>query len=219
MKGWLLAAVGVTVGLALAGCGGGGKVSSASLDSRLPAGSSVPGFSLQRRLDWSDPVNLVGEGLALPQVTHPSAAVKEFTDAHFRGAAGEVLSNGSGLDATDIRVGVAQFKSPADANQVRDWMHSQDLREPCFSQCAFTTQTVTLAGVPSLRFAVQSAHVPRPPKIPPGAPPFRGGPANYLAEFTVGPYLYWIVLQGDQGAKSRFEAGVRGYYAQAQKAA
>jgi hypothetical protein len=219
MKGQLFAVAGLSVGVALAGCGGGGaKVSSASLKSRLLPASAVPGFGLQRTLDWDDPVNLVGEGLALPQVTHPSAGVKEFTDAHLKGAAGEVLSNGSGLNATDVRVGVAQFKSAADATRVRDWMHNQDLREPCFSKCIFTTRSVALASVPGVRFVVQSAPAPRPRRIPPGAPRLTGGPANYLAEFTIGPYLYWALLQGDASAKAKFEGGLQVYYAHAKKA-
>jgi hypothetical protein len=52
-------------------CGGGGKASASSLDPRLLPASSVPGFGLERRLDWSNPVNLVGEGVALPNITHP----------------------------------------------------------------------------------------------------------------------------------------------------
>jgi hypothetical protein len=185
----------------------------------------VPGFGLQRTLDWSDPVNLVGEGLSLPQATHPSAAVKEFQDAHFEGAAGEVLANGAGLDATDVRLGVARFKAASDATEVRDWMHRQDLEQPCFTQCAYTTQPVMLPGIPSMRLVVQSTHVPalrlKIKRLPPGvAPPQpRGGPANYLAEFTVGPYLYWAVLQADASAKARFEQGMKLYYAHARKAA
>jgi len=225
MKGRLLLPVGLAVGLAATGCGGGGgKVSSASLMPRLLPASAVPGFGLQRTLDWSDPVNLVGEGVFLPQATHPSVAVKEFQGAHLEGAAGEVLSNGAGLDATDVRLGVARFKSASGATQVRDWMHSQDLKQPCFTQCVYTTHPETVSGIPSLRFVVQSTHVPPPPinikKIPAGvAPPkARGGPANYLAEFTVGPYLYWAVLQADAGAKAKFEQGVRLFYSRARRA-
>jgi hypothetical protein len=210
----------LSAGFAIAGCGGGGtsKVSSASLQPRLLSGSAVPGFGLQRTLNWSDPVDLVGEGLALPQMTHPSAAVKEFKDAHFRGATGEVLTSGGGFNATEAILGVAQFKGAADANRVREWMHDQDLDQPCFSQCIFAPFPVTVPGIPSLRFVVQSSHAPPPP---PGAP--RGvkvgpAPANYLAEFTVGPYLYWAVLHADSTARARFEQGVKLYYAHAKQA-
>lgn len=220
MKGPLLAIASLSIVLAAVGCGsGGGKVSAASLDSRLLPASSVPGFGLQRSLDWGDPVNLVGEGLALPQTTHPSAAVAEFEHAHLRGAAGEVLSNGAATDATEVRVGVAEFNSASDANRVRDWMHTEDLREPCFGQCIYTTRTVPVPGVPSARFVVQSTHLPPPRRIPRGAPRFNGGPANYLAEFTVGTYLYWAILQANAGSRANFERGLQRYYAHAKRLA
>jgi len=209
---------------ATAGCGSSGdeKVSSASLQGRLPPASAVPGFAVQRRLDWSDPVNLVGEGLALPQATHPSVAVKEFKAAHLRGATGEVLVKGSGLNESAVVVGVARFKNEADANGVRDWMHREDLQQPCFGPCVFAPGPVKVPGIPSLRFVVQSSHAPPPPP-PPGAP--RGAkvrvgpaPANYLAEFTIGPYLYWAALHGDTTAQRQFEQGVKAYYARAKQA-
>jgi hypothetical protein len=220
MKRQLLVGACLSVGFAIVGCGGGGesKVSSASLKGRLLPASAVPGFGLQRTLDWRDPVNLVGEGLSIPQRTHPSAGVKEFDDAHLRGGAGEVLTNGSGFNESEAVVGVAQFKEAADANRVRDWMHKQDLQQPCFSQCIFSPGPVSVPGIPGLRFVEQSSHVP---PLPPGAP--RGAkvgpaPANYLAEFTIGPYLYWATLHGDSTAKGRFEQAVKLYYAHAKQA-
>jgi hypothetical protein len=175
---------------------------------------------LQRTLDWSDPVNLVGEGIALPQVTRPSSAVKEFKDASFKGAAGEVLTSGTGPNGTEIRVGVAQFGSASDASSVRDWMHREDLHQPCFGPCVFAPSPISLTGLPSLRMVVQRAPAPPPPPgAPRGARVFGGGPANYLAEFTVGPYLYWAALQADSTAQAKFEQGVRLYYAHATKAA
>jgi hypothetical protein len=219
MNRQLLVGAWLSAGFAIAGCGGsGGKVSSASLQGRLLPVASAPGFGLQRTLDWSDPVNLVGEGLALPQATHPSEAVKEFKDAHLRGGAGEVLANGVSVGATEIVLGVARFKGAADADRVRDWMHRQDLHQPCFGQCIFAPGPATIPEIPSLRFVVQESHAP---PLPPGAP--RGAkvgppPANYLAEFTVGPYLYWAVLRGDASAKTRFEQGLKLYYAHAKQA-
>ncbi|MCW2971712.1 MAG: hypothetical protein JWO23_2839 [Solirubrobacterales bacterium] len=211
-------------GFALAGCGGSGgttgTTSSASLRPRLLASSAVPGFGLQRTLDWSDPVDLVGEGLALPQVTHPSAAVKEFKDASFKGAAGEVLTNGTGPNGTEIRLGVAQFANAADATRVRDWMHREDLHQPCFGPCVFAPTPVSLAGLSNVRLVVQSSP---PPPLPPGAPRgvriVRTAPTNYLAEFTVGPYLYWAAFTADSSAKAKFEQGVKLYYAHARQTA
>lgn len=219
MKRRLIAVASLSIGLTAVGCGGGGgQVPAASLNSRLLPASSVPGFGLERSLNWDDPINLVGEGLALPQITHPSAAVDEFRQAHLRGAAGEVLSNGAGPNSTEVRVGVAEFKSHADANRVRDWMHTEDLREPCFGQCIYTTNTVALSGMPGVRFVVQSTHLPPPRHIPPGAPKFTGGPANYLAEFTIGSYLYWAILQADAGSRASFVHGLQRYYAHAKQA-
>jgi hypothetical protein len=209
---------------AIAGCGGSGDetVSSSSLQGRLLPASAVPGFGVQRTLDWSDPVNLVGEGLSLPQATHPSVAVKEFDDAHLRGATGEVLVKGSGLNESAVVVGVARFKSEADATSVRDWMHREDLQQPCFGPCVFAPGPVRVPGIPGLRYVVQSSHAPPPPP-PPGAP--RGvrvrvgpAPANYLAEFTIGPYLYWAALHADSTAQRKFEQGVKLYYAHAKQA-
>ena len=220
MKSRILVVAGLSAGALIAGCGSsgnGGNVSSTSLQPRLLPASQVPGFGLQRTLDWSDPVNLVGEGLALPQITHPSAAVQEFEGAHVRGATGEILTSGSSFNQTEATLGVAQFKSPADATRVRDWMHSQDLHQPCYGQCIFSPYSASLA-VPNSRFVVQSS---KPPPPPPGAPPgAKAGPApaNYLAEFTIGPYLYWATLHADSTARARFEEGVKRAYAHANQA-
>jgi hypothetical protein len=218
MKGPLFVVAGLTASLAIVGCGGGGgKVSSASLQPRLLPSSSTPGFGLQRTQDWSDPVNLVGEGLALPQRTRPSEAVKEFTSAHFEGAAGEVLASGTGLNETAVRVGVAKFDAAGDANRVRDWMHREDLKQPCYSQCVFAPGPVSQPDFPSMRLVVQSGRAPLPPGAPPAAKAHVLGPANYLAEFTIGPYLYWATLQANSGARTRFEQGIKLYYAHAKQ--
>jgi hypothetical protein len=203
---WLLAALSLAL---VSGCGGGGKVSATSLDPRLLAASSVPGFRLERTLDWSNPVNLVGEGVALPDITHPSAGVKEFQSAHLKGGAGEVLIRGGGLNASEIHIGVAKFDSTSDAAKVRSWMHGQDLQQPCFVVCAFKPQPMKLSGVPNSAAVVQTTAGGKP----------GSGPANYRAEFTVGPYLYWVWLPGDASAKtkSRFETGLGRYYRHAKQ--
>ena len=194
MRSRVLVVAGLSAAALVSGCGGGSStVSSASLQPRLLPAAEAPGFGLQRTLDWNDPVNLVGEGLALPQVTHPSAAVQEFEGAHLRGAAGEILVRGSSFNETEATVGVAQFKSAADATRVRDWMHSENLHQPCYGQCIFSPYSVALASIPASRFVVQSS---KPPPPPPGAPAgarVGPGPANYLAEFTIGP---WAAMLG-----------------------
>jgi len=222
MKGRLFAVAALGAALGASGCGGGEKeVSSASLQPRLLPSSVVApfGFGLERTQDWSDPVNLVGEGFQLPQRTRPSQAVKEFTGAHFEGSAGEVLVKGVGFNESDIRVGVAKFASAADAERVRDWMHREDLKQPCYSQCSFAPGSVSVRGFPGIRLVVQTAQAP---PLPPGAPPAArahppSGPSNYLTEFTLGPYLYWANLQADASAQSRFEDGAKLYYAHARQ--
>jgi hypothetical protein len=215
---WLVPSV-VLLAVAVAGCGGTKHVKASSLEPRLLPSSAVPGFSLERKLDWSDPINLVAEGIQVPQAIHPSDAVARFNSAHLEGSAGEILKQGGGLDATEVHVGVAKFKSSADAASVRDWMHGLDLQQPCFSECAFSPRASTLAGVPGSRYVIQTAtSLPGPPpgvKLPPNAPKLPANtprPANYLAEFSIGPYLYWVSVSTNTSAKSRFEAGVKAYY-------
>jgi hypothetical protein len=210
----------LVLAVALAGCGGGGgsKVKASALEPRLLPDSAIPGFTLERKLDWTDPVNLIGEGIQIPEVLHPSQAVAVIDRAHFEGAAGEILRKGSGLNANEVRIGVAKFKSAGDATTIRTWMHKQDLQQPCFSECAFSPQPTALAGAPGTQFVIQKAALPPPPPgAPAGAKPPPGvtGPANYLAEFTFGPYLYWVALQADQSAKGQVEAGIKAYYQRA----
>jgi hypothetical protein len=205
---------------AICGCGSTSKVSSASLQSRLLPASSLPGVGLQRIFDWSDPVNLVGEGVALPQVTHPSEGVKQFKDAGLSGAAGETFTRGAAGEETVTTLGVAKLDSAASSIRVADWMHTQDLHQPCYSQCIFASSAASIAGIPGVRYVIQSGKVTPPPGPPPGAPKgikvtVAPAPANYLAEFTIGPYLYWAAVHGDASVKTRFEQGLRLYYAHA----
>jgi len=202
---WLLAAL---VPALVTGCGGGGKVSATSLEPRLLPASALPGFSQARTLNWSDPVDLVGEGVALSGFTHPSAGVKMFRSAHLKGASGEILARGSGLDTEEIHIGVAKLGSAEDAVKVRNWMHGLDLQQPCFTACVFKPQTVKVAGVPGSEAVVQTTTGGKP-----------GGPANYRAEFTTGPYLYWVWFQGDSDAKTKsgFELGLGRYYQHARR--
>ena len=206
----------------LAGCGGQTKVSSASLMSRLAPTSVAPGFHLVRTLDWSDPANLVGEGVRTPERTHPSQAIKEITGAGFEGAAGEQLNQGGPMGQT-ITTGVMKFQSAASARKVQNWMHNQDLQTPCFEQCVFSPVSLAVPGVPGA-LAVRQRAAGAPPAGPPQAvlallrrrgiapPPgaTTGPPNNYLAEFTIGPYLYFASTSG--GNQAGFLAGTKQYY-------
>jgi hypothetical protein len=221
-------AAAAVVGLwALTGCGGTSKVSSASLMSRLAPESVAPGFHLQRTLDWSNPANLVGEGIHLPERTHPSQAINEINGAGFEGAVGEQLNQGGPTGQT-VTSGVMKFQSAADAQKVRDWMHGQDLQQPCFAQCIFSPLNLAIPSVPG---AVGVKQVPvgaaagpvgpspkvlaalrrqgiTPPTPPPGAT--NGPPTNYFVEFAIGPYVYFASVNG--GTQGQFIAGAKQYY-------
>jgi hypothetical protein len=223
----ILAACVAAAGLVgLTGCGSGSKskVSAASLKQRLLPASLTPGFQALRTLDWSDPVNLVGEGIFLPEATHPADAVKQVKSAGLRGAAGEDLNKG-GPTGDEIRNGVIKFKSAGAADKVRDWMHKEDLQQPCFAQCIFSPRNLAIPGVPGATAVRQvPSGAPPPPgtpppgvKLPPGVKvprvvPGAGPPTRYLIEFTVGPYLYFISGSGDAAAKAKFVAGAKQYY-------
>jgi hypothetical protein len=192
----------------LGACGGASNVSATSLEPRLLPASSLPGFNSVGKLDWSNPVDLAGQGVALPESTYPTAAVKEFKSAHLEGAAGEVLRQGFGPDETNIWIGVAEFDSASDAANVRNWMHVQDLQQPCLGACVYRPLPLKLSGVPDSAAVIQTLFAAQPPK-----------PANYRAEFTIGKYLYWAWFSADSRAKtkSEFEAGVGAYYQHATK--
>jgi hypothetical protein len=206
----------------LTGCGTKSNVSVASLKPLLFPASFAPGFHLLRTLDWSDPVNLVGEGIFLPEATHPSQAVKEIRSAGFRGSAGEVLNRG-GATGDEVRAGVIKFKSDSGAVKVRDWMHSEDLQQPCFAQCIFSPLNLAIPRIPGARAVRQvpmgAAGGPPPGiKLPPGVKPPNGAvaaagpPTRYLVEFTVGPYLYFARTEGGAGARARFVKASQRYY-------
>jgi hypothetical protein len=207
----------------LTGCGSNSesKVSAASLKPRLLPASLAPGFHVLRTLDWSDPVNLVGEGIFLPEATHPSQAVEKVRSAGFRGAAGEELNQG-GPSGPGIRNGVIKFKSADAAAKFRDWMHREDLQQPCFAQCIFTPRNLPIAGIPGAKAVRQVPIRSGPPpgvNLPSGVkPPSRarvaggGPPTRYLVEFTVGPYLYFTSGEADAKDVGKFVAGSRQYY-------
>jgi hypothetical protein len=202
------------VAVAVGGCGGGSsKVSAGSLHSRLLPASGVPGYFLSRTLDWSDPVNLVGEGLFLPEVVHPSQAVSKINGAGFEGASGEKLATNSG-DA-DITTGVMEFKSASQAASIRDWMHQEDLREPCFTACIYTPGSLPLPAVPGSRAVAQSAHAPAPPPPPSGSRRkvvVVGPPSRYLVEFVIGRYLYFGWTEAPPNAQANFVKIAEDYY-------
>jgi hypothetical protein len=202
----------------LAACGGGGsgdKVSFSSLSSRLLPAAQVPGFDRQRTFDWSDPVNLVGEGVRLPEASHPSSGVKAFAHAGLRGAAGERLTRGAPPDEDVVTIGVAELESASAALRARDWMHGQDLQQPCYTACIYSPRSLKVPGVPTATAVMQVPHAPGSP--PPGGPGGSGPPTHYLVEFTVGPYLYFVSTDGRPGDRSKVVGLSKAYYERERK--
>ena len=79
-----------TLAIGLVGCGGDDDgTSPASLNSQLLPASQVPGFKIERKFEWDNPIDFVAQGLHLPEATPPSQAVKTFEDAGFEAGAGE----------------------------------------------------------------------------------------------------------------------------------
>jgi hypothetical protein len=208
-----LAGVAAVACVGLAACGGsGGKVTASSLKGRLMPASFVTGFSLQRTFDWKDPVNLLGEGLLLPEATRPADVLAKVRKAGFEGGAGERLTRGRPPDENDLTIGVLKLGSSSKATALRDYLHGQDLQQPCYAACIFSPNAISVPGVAS---AVAVAQKPtRLPKPPPGArvAPGQGPPTRYFVEFTVGPYLYFSNVEGPTSAQNRFVATTKRYY-------
>jgi hypothetical protein len=199
--------------LALAGCGSStNKVSSQSLRNRLLPVGSVPGFRLLREFDWSDPIDLAGEGIVTPEATRPSDVVKAIRAAGLAGGAGEQLAQGAPPNENDIVNGVVKLKSAAGAKKLQAYMHAQNLQQPCFTACIYVPASFAIPGVPGVTAVAQVPHVPAPPPGAKAPPPGAGPPYHYLVEFTVGPYLYFATGDGDAATKARVSAVVRSYY-------
>ena len=203
--------------IGLAACGGGGssgKVPARTLTPRLAPPSLVRDHRLQRRFDWSNPVDLVGEGIVLPETTPPSRAVDVLQRAGFEGSAGERLARGLPPNEDDVTIGVVKLASPAAARRTRDWMHVEDSKQPCFAACVFSPRQLPIPGAPSARAVRQ---------VPTRAGSSRATanralPTHYLMEFTVGPYLYFAHLDDSRRDAPGVIAATELYYRRALRA-
>lgn len=194
----------------------------AAQPSRPPAGALPPGvprsrvrritppaagarFKVERYFEWKDPIDVVAQGFALPEVTAPSQGVAVLKKAGFDAGAGEVLTNGP--FGPQLVVDAIKFNSAGGANEVRDWLHGQDLTQPCFSTCSEGVSNLSLASVPGSKAAKQVPLSKLPRNSP---PPFD----HYAAEFTIGPYLYVVDIHGAPNTISQklFEKGTKTYY-------
>jgi hypothetical protein len=178
------------VAVFVAGCGGDDETSPDSLRGRLLPASEVPGFKVKRTFEWENAVDYVVQGLFVSQNTRPSEVVDAVEDAGFEAGAGEILSMGG--EGPEMSVLAAKFASDDGARDVRDRLHQEDLKQPCYGVCSQIQSDVTVSGIPDARGA-QTVPDPNPP---PDAPhPFEG----YAVEFTVGSYLYVVNGGGGPG--------------------
>jgi hypothetical protein len=171
----------------------------------IPPPGSGARTRVERYFAWKDPIDVVAQGFSLPEATAPSQGVDVVKKAGFDAGAGEVLT--SGAAGPRLVVDAIKFKSAAGANKVRDWLHGQDLIQPCFSVCSESVSNLNLASVPGSRAAKQ---VPLA-KLPRNSPePFD----HYAVEFSNGPYLYVGDIHGGPGTISPkvFEKGAKAYY-------
>jgi hypothetical protein len=189
-----LALVGVSTA-ALMGCGGDDNgTSPANLRSHLLPASAVPGFKIERNFDWDNPIDLVVEGLPLPEATPPSRAVKVFEDAGFEAAVGErlVVAKGNTFEAPHATIDVIQLGSDDDARDALDYVRKEALKQPCFAVCAVASREFAVEGIPGAK-GVQLSPLRNPP--PNAPPPFEA----YGVGFTIGPRLFLANADGGPG--------------------
>jgi hypothetical protein len=185
----------VLLALGLAACGDdNGGTSSAELKSQLLPASDVKGFKVERSFEWDNPTDLTVQGLFLPAETKPSDAVNEIDDSGFDAAAGESLavSKGNTFNGPHMQLNVVQLGSDEDAKTVRDYIHDQDLKQPCFEVCSVDPSAIAVPGIPDAKGAQLVPQKEPPPNAP---PPFEA----YAVEFPIGGRLYTVQAGGGPG--------------------
>ena len=193
----LPAAIALLVAVAMAtvaACGDDdeGGVSPEALEEHLFPKSELQRLDLEveRTFAWDNPTDFTVQGLFLPEATPPSESIELIDDAGFEAGAGQFLGRGSS-------VGVAQFQSEEGANEVRDYLHEQDLQQPCYAACVVEPREFELEGIPDAQAVAQLPTEGEPP--PDSGPPFE----RYVVEFTVGSFLYVGDASGPPGGDLR----------------
>jgi hypothetical protein len=204
VTGRALVIVGVLVALIGGGCGDdddGDSPSTASLEGLIPPPSAFGPLDVQREFTWDNPFDYVIQGLLLPQATAPSEAFEEMEDAGFSAGAGQELAN---ADNPPVIVSVAAFGSEEEATEVQEYLHEQDLQQPCFAECTVDPQEFEVSD-PSEATAVH--YVPIEDQSDPRAfPP----PDGYAAEFVVGSQVFYVHTEGV--AEEDFLKGLQAFY-------
>jgi hypothetical protein len=183
---------------ALAGCGGGDDgTSPADLTSQLLPASEFPGFKSERKFEWDNTIDYVGQGLQgriLPESTPPSQAVDAFDDAGFEAGVGDrfVRANGNRFEGPQIAEDVVQLGSDADAREALDYVGKEASKPPCFGVCSVAIRKFAVPGIPGAS-GIQLTPQRNPP--PDAPPPFEA----YGVGFTIGPRLFLVDAGGGPG--------------------
>ncbi len=198
-----------------AGCGGdegGDEPAPESLATQLPPPSQLGPLREERSFNWDNATDFVVEGTVLPEATAPSSAIEQIDDAGFAAGAGQILVPKGPGGGAPVNVAVAAFDSSDGATQAQDYLHDQDLQQPCFAACAVNRRELTIEEIPG---ATAVHHVPIKGELPPGLHPFEG----FAVEFTIGSNLYYASASSDPGdiPVAEFEKGALRFYEHAQQ--
>lgn len=199
--------------------GGDGDAGSAAreLTAQLPTTSAIEvGTKLKtdREFEWSDPIDFAFEGIFVPQSAagQASETVHALEDAGFEAAAGNVLASSDG--SITSFVDAVQFGSAEGAAEARDFLNSNNLQQPCHGPCAVNPKQAATLGVPNAK-AVHQVPLEGAELPPTAGPPFE----VRIIEFTIGPYLYHLDVDGPPGqvSESDWKQTVEAVYGQAKQ--
>lgn len=163
--------------------------SASTLKERLMPAEELD-LEVGREFEWDNPTDFIVEGVFISEGTTPSEIIGEIDDAGFSAAAGQIAHDESG--EVFAFVGAASFDSEEGAVSALDILHAEDLRQPCFDQCAVAPVEYEVEGIPD---SAAVRHVPSKGELPPGLFPFEA----FHVEFTVGSDLYIFQTSGPPG--------------------
>ena len=134
------------------------------------------------------------QGFFLPEATPPSEGVDVYEEAGFDAGAGQalVVKKGNAFEGPRASQVVIEFGSDEGAGDVLDFVHEQDLKQPCFAVCSVDPSEMAVDGIPGAKGAKLLPQKNPPPN---GPPPFEA----YAVEFTIGPRLYLVNAGGGPG--------------------
>lgn len=174
----------------LAACGDGNEdpATPAEMKAALLPESQIDGLKRVRLYEWTNSTDFAVEGLLVGETTSTDAVEATLAGAGFEAGAGEELASVDGDEQRDgprVNVAVGRFGSEHDALALRDFLHAEDMRQPCAKACVVSAKELQVPEIPG---AKARAHTPiaNPPQDAPE--PFEG----YAVVFNVGPVLYVV---------------------------